>query len=280
MAVKKDASGRRSIQVEVEVPGTPEEVWQAIATGAGVSSWFVPTEVEERLRGTVTAHFGPDPGMDAIATITAWDPPRRFAAESRDFGVNAPPIATEWTIEARGGGTCIVRVVHSLFASTDDWDDQLESIESGWPAFFRVLRLYMAYFRGQRCSAVHVLAMSAEPESKVWATLAGALGLTGATKGDRRAAPLSGAPPLAGIVENVGEGKRPHQFILRLDEPAPGLCFLHTFDCGGPVMASIGLYLFGDRAPAVVARDQALWQAWMNAHFRAVADARAAGGTV
>jgi len=32
MSVKKEASGRRSVQVEVEVPGTPEEVWQAIAT--------------------------------------------------------------------------------------------------------------------------------------------------------------------------------------------------------------------------------------------------------
>ena len=42
MSVKKEPSGRRSIQVEVEVPGTPEEVWQAIATGPGISSWFVP----------------------------------------------------------------------------------------------------------------------------------------------------------------------------------------------------------------------------------------------
>ena len=48
MSVKKEASGRRSIQVEVEVPGTPEEVWQAIATGPGISSWFVPTEFEEQ----------------------------------------------------------------------------------------------------------------------------------------------------------------------------------------------------------------------------------------
>ena len=28
MSVKKEASGRRSVQVEVEVPGTPEEVWR------------------------------------------------------------------------------------------------------------------------------------------------------------------------------------------------------------------------------------------------------------
>src|SRR6185312_12283618 len=78
MSLKKEASGRRSIQVEVEVPGTPEEVWRAIATGPGVSSWFVPTEVDERVGGAVTAHFGP--GMDSSATITVWDRPRRFAA--------------------------------------------------------------------------------------------------------------------------------------------------------------------------------------------------------
>jgi hypothetical protein len=48
MSIKKEPSGRRSIQIEIEVPGTPEEVWQAIATGPGISSWFVPTEFKER----------------------------------------------------------------------------------------------------------------------------------------------------------------------------------------------------------------------------------------
>src|SRR3712207_7585820 len=59
----RSESGRRSVEAEVEVPGTPEEVWQAIATGPGISTWFVPTEVEERVGGTVTANFGP--GMDS-----------------------------------------------------------------------------------------------------------------------------------------------------------------------------------------------------------------------
>jgi hypothetical protein len=36
MSVEKEASGCRSVQVEVEVPATPEEVWQAIATGPGM----------------------------------------------------------------------------------------------------------------------------------------------------------------------------------------------------------------------------------------------------
>jgi len=73
MSVKKEANGRRSVQVEVEVPGTPEQVWQAIATGPGVGAWFVPTEVDGRVGGTVTSHFGG--GMDAVPcgwSVGAW----------------------------------------------------------------------------------------------------------------------------------------------------------------------------------------------------------------
>ena len=48
MPVRKDENGQRSVEAEAEVPGSPEEVWRAIATGKGISSWFVPTTVEER----------------------------------------------------------------------------------------------------------------------------------------------------------------------------------------------------------------------------------------
>ena len=82
MSVKKEPSGRRSVQVEVEVPGTPEEVWQAIATGPGISSWFVPTEFEERDGKPVAVKLNFGPGMESSSAVTAWDPPRRFAAEA------------------------------------------------------------------------------------------------------------------------------------------------------------------------------------------------------
>ena len=61
MSVKIEDTGRRSIQVEVEVPGTPEDVWQAIATGPGISAWFVPAEFEEQGGKPValTLDFGP-----------------------------------------------------------------------------------------------------------------------------------------------------------------------------------------------------------------------------
>jgi uncharacterized protein YndB with AHSA1/START domain len=266
MSVKIDASGRRSVQAEVEVPGTPEQVWQAIATGPGVSSWFMPADIDEREGGSVVCHFGP--GMDSVATVTAWDPPRRFAAESQDLGPEAPSIATEWIVEARSGGTCVVRVVHSLFASGDEWDGQLESSESGWPGFFRILRLYLTHFQGQRCSILQLMGSAPGPEPAAWEALTGALGLVGATPGERRTAP-AGAPPLAGNVEPIETGKHPHTLLLRLDEPAPGIASLGSFTWGDQVHVSMSFYLYGDRAPTAVARDEPLWRTWMSEHFPA-----------
>ena len=44
---------------QVEVPGTPEEVWQAIATGPGIATWFAPAEVDERVGGRIVTDHGP-----------------------------------------------------------------------------------------------------------------------------------------------------------------------------------------------------------------------------
>lgn len=266
MSVKIEESGRRSVQVEVEVPGTPEEVWKAIATGSGVSSWFVPTEVEEGEDGApvkVVSNFGP--GMESVAKVTKWEPPHRFEAESEDLGPEAPPIATEWIVEARSGGTCIVRVVHSLFASGDDWDDQMTAWESGWPAFFRILRLYLAHFPGRTGAAFQMMGTAPEPAAEVWNALTGALGFAGAAQGDRRSSP-GGAPRLSGVVAQAGEGEN-RELLLRLDEPAPGLAHLFVLPMGGQVYPVVRLYLYGDGAKAAAAREEPLWQAWLNERF-------------
>ena len=96
MSVKVESSGRRSIQVEVEVPGTPEEVWQAIASGPGISSWFAPTEFEERDGRPVAMTVNVGPGMEARSVVTAWDAPRKFVSEGDGWFPGAPPVATEW----------------------------------------------------------------------------------------------------------------------------------------------------------------------------------------
>lgn len=270
MSVKTEPSGRRSVQVEVEVPGTPEQVWEAIATGPGISSWFVPTEIEEGDYGRptkVVCHFGP--AFQTTAAITKWEPPSRFAAESRDEVTAGPPLATEWTVEARPAGGCVVRVMHSLTAETDDWNGQLESAESGWPAFFRILKLYLTHFAGQPASAIQAVGVSAEPEVKAWEMLAGSLGISGAGVGEQRTA-SAGAPPFGGRVEHTNTTH--HDVLLRLEQPTNGIAHVLGYTMGGGVFLSVRMYLYGDQASSVAKRDQPVWLEWMNTQFPAHAE--------
>jgi uncharacterized protein YndB with AHSA1/START domain len=256
MPVKKDASGRRYVQAEVEVVGTPEEVWKAIATGPGISSWFVPTEFQTDQAGKpakVVSHFSPDGSMDSVATVTAWEPPRRFVADSPGERPNDPSVATEWTVEARSGGTCIVRVVHSWFADSEDWDREYEGHEQGWSAFFRILRLYLGSFQGQPCSAFQLMAFTPEPKSKAWEILMHPLGLRDPSEG-QRVTSTAGAPRLSGVVERVGAPEYPEELLLRLDAPAPGIAHLFAMPMGGNTCVPVRLYLYGDQAAAVAAR--------------------------
>jgi uncharacterized protein YndB with AHSA1/START domain len=260
MPIKKEPSGRRSVQAEVEVPGTPEDVWQAIASGPGISSWFVPTNLDGRVGGVTTSSFGP--GMDSVATITTWEPPKRFVAETQE---GPGTVATEWTVEAKSGGTCTVRVVHSWFASSDDWDGQFEGHSYGWIGFFQILRLYLAHFRGQPCSLVQLLAASAEVKEKAWDRLVQPLGLANASAGVGVAAP-DDAPELSGVVEVVNPPEWPG-LLLRLHKPAPALAHLFALPMGGQVILSMRIYLYGHSARDLAEDVEASWRSWLNRHF-------------
>jgi len=269
MSVKVESSGRRSIQVEVEVPGTPEEVWQAIATGPGISSWFAPAEIEERDGKPVALAMNFGPGMESRSVVTAWDAPRAFTSEADGWFPGSPPVATEWSVEARAGGVCVVRVVQSLFASTDDWDDQLIGTEAGIPGALHILRMYLAHFRGQPSSFMQFMAPIEGTPADAWAALTEALGFGGAGDGEGWAVP-AGVPALGGVVEHVEES--PPGALLRLDQPGPGIAALFTMDFGGPVMATFSFYLYGDRAAETVARETPRWKAWIQERFPAPAE--------
>jgi hypothetical protein len=264
MSVKKEANGRRSAQVEIEVPGTPEEVWQAIATGPGISCWLVPTEIEERDGKPVAIKMNFGPGMEISSPVTAWSPPLKWATQSDGMAPGSPPIANEWTVEARAGGTCIVRIVQSLFASTDDWDNQLEAGAAAWPGFLRALRIYLTHFRGQRSMTMKWVAPVAAAEAEAWERATTALGLKGVRVGQRWTSP-PGVPAFSGVVEYYTEN--PYDALLRLDKPGPGIAALGAFNCGGPSMVALGFYLYGDRAAGTVSRETPLWEAWMQERF-------------
>ena len=116
------------LEFSVEVPGTPEQVWQAIATAKGMSAWFLPTEMEEREGGSLHFTMGPEMGSDG--QVTGWDPPRRIVYEEDWAALMGKdpdalsPLTSEFLVEAQSGGTCVVRVTSSGFGTGADWESE------------------------------------------------------------------------------------------------------------------------------------------------------------
>ncbi|HZX00429.1 MAG TPA: SRPBCC domain-containing protein [Trueperaceae bacterium] len=255
MSVKVDPSGRRSVAAEIDVPGTPEEVWKAIASGPGISSWFVPTTVEGRVGGTTVSHFAPDGSMDSVAQISEWQPPHRFEAKTEE---GPGTVATEWIVEARAGGVCTVRVVHSWFADGDDWDSQFEGHAHGWDSFFKLLRYYLEHFPGQESRLVTLAGQSSESVVDTFEGLMTPLGIEDGNVGGP-VTPSPDAPPLAGEVLEAMASPYGFSVILRLDDPAPALAHWIGLPMGGPVHVSGRFYLYG---PAGVAKEREVETAW------------------
>ena len=70
------------MELTFEMPGTAEQVWDAIATANGISSWFMPTDMEERVGGAVCFHMGED---SSEGTVTEFDAPHRIVYEEPDW---------------------------------------------------------------------------------------------------------------------------------------------------------------------------------------------------
>ncbi len=249
---------RRAIELEIEVPGTPEEVWRAIATGPGITSWYVPHVVEERTGGAATARFGDGPGMEVAGRVAAWEPPHRIVF---DGGEGVGGFAFEWLVEARAGGTCVVRLVNSGFGEGEPWDDQFDAMMHGWRRFMLNLRLHLERFAGG--SATPFLPMAAWPggEAEVWARLLATLGLAAPPAvGDRIWLEVPGGPVLAGEVVDV-EGRG---LALVVDEPAPGTALVGAAaQAPGATGVHVWAYLYGPEGAAAAARDGAAWAAFL-----------------
>jgi uncharacterized protein YndB with AHSA1/START domain len=114
-----------------EVAATPDQVWDAIATADGISSWMVPTRLDPQTGGAVSF----DVGFWSHGIVTDYAPPMRFAyAEPWPIADHMPtgehdlsslsPIATEFLVESASGGSCVIRVVMSAYGSGADWENE------------------------------------------------------------------------------------------------------------------------------------------------------------
>ncbi len=250
----------RRIELEVEVPVGPEEAWEAIATGPGITAWFMPAEVEGRVGGAVIHHHDAD--LSSEGRVIAYDPPRRFAYEE-DGETFAPPggppvMATEFLVESRRGGTCVVRVVMSGFGEGDAWNAAIESYTGGWRRVLASLELYLTHFRGEPVASINAARMM-KPDPGLWPRLASSLGIPAELKVGDHIATDGEAPPLAGRIEGVGDGMA----TLLLDRPSPGIGFVGIGEPADQAVVVVRCQLFGAQAAAIAAREQGAWRRWL-----------------
>jgi uncharacterized protein YndB with AHSA1/START domain len=255
----------RAIDLSIQVPGTPEEVWRAIATGPGISSWYVPHHVEEQAGGAARASFGPGPEMQVDGRVAAWEPPHRIVF---DDGEGAGGLAFEWLVQARDGGSCVVRLVNTGFGDGGEWDDQYDALQEGWKLFLLNLRLHLEHFRGREAASALPVGMWPGDPQTAWDTLTGALGVPSTlAAGDRIDLDGGDGAHLAGTVVDVAE----RRLVLLLDEPAPGTGFVVAEGHGPGCGLSVWAYLYGDDRDTLAADLGAAWQRWLNAQTPAPA---------
>lgn len=245
-------------ELELTVTGTPEQVWQAIATAEGISSWMTPATFEPQVGAAVAFDMGPD--ATSHGKVTAVEPGRRIAYEeywdalTGHEGADVTPLVTEFLIEARSGGTCVVRVVTSAFGTGADWENEFwDEMNIGWAPMLDNLRLYLASFPGQHATSLWAgTTVAATPEESV-ATIRAAI--IGDADGEGVSA--------RGITGHFERSMDRH-FLVRIEGPVPG--FLSCTSFGDDAGSGVHLqgYLFGDDAPAYVEREQPQWQAWLD----------------
>lgn len=234
------------IELETTLPASPEEVWEAIATGPGIDSWFMGrNEVEPREGGVAAMDTG---GRREESLITAYEPGKRFASRTSP-DEDGRFMAFEYLIEGRDGGSTVLRVVHSGMLG-DGWQDEYDALRRGWPFHLYTLGEYLAHFPGRTATPVFGVAQGVSGEA-VRAALTRALSLpTPITVGAIAHAEPAQLPPLTGEVVWADD----ERFELRTSD---GLYAFHHAPNG---LALMFHHLFAPNSEGA----EMAWQQWLS----------------
>jgi uncharacterized protein YndB with AHSA1/START domain len=218
------------MRLDAQVPATPEQVWDAVATGPGISSWFVGrTEIDG---ATVRTSFGD--GWIPPGVVTAADAPRRFAYRS-DTGEDGRFVAYEYLVEGRAGAATVLRTVTSGFLPGDDWADEFEAMRYGTEVFFHTLTDYLRWFPGRFATPVTAFGPPVADWPRTWQRLFAALGLG--------PAPRPGDPVRAAVIpDGVVSFVNPHALAVR----APDALYRFQRGFHGSLVAGHALFSAAD----------------------------------
>jgi uncharacterized protein YndB with AHSA1/START domain len=234
------------IRDEITVDATPDEVWEAIASGPGVDSWLMGrSEIDSASKTATFTMFG----EVSSAHITAWEPGHRYATQE-DKKPDGTFTAFEWLIEARDGGGAVVRVVHSGLLG-EDWEAEYNGLSVGDHAYMTKLAVYLEHFAPR--TAKNGLFLPGPITKDSWAAMTAAVGAgTGAADGQPARLTVPGIEPVDGSVEFVVS---PSFVGMRTDDA------MYVLIHGYNDMVFATAHYFDDRDPSAEAQ---AWQTWLS----------------
>jgi uncharacterized protein YndB with AHSA1/START domain len=198
----------RDIELSVELDASPEDVFRAVTDGTELAKWLAPgarvTAPEGGKKGTIWISWGE--GMSVEHEIEIFDAPKRIRHPSGQNGETKATLYADWQIEAREGGKTTLRLVHSGFSASADWDHEYDAHARGWRLMLQNLRHYFA--RHAHEPAVHLpfMANVESPRGAIWKTLLAKLGFSAPPKvGDPFRFTTPKGDVLTGVVDLVTE---------------------------------------------------------------------------
>jgi hypothetical protein len=168
--------------------------------------------------------------------------------------------AFEYVIEAREGGTTVLRFVHSGFID-EDWGDEFVTMTGhGWDMYLHTLAEYLKHFAGRSAVYVEAEAPAATAGPQAWAVIEKGLGLTGPVKqGDRVHLIPEGLPAIDGVVDYLVPGET----FLGVRTSDALYRFHGRSRLGMP--DAVGHHLYADGIDPDEAKQA--WQAWLDKLF-------------
>ncbi|WP_151769947.1 SRPBCC family protein [Streptomyces abyssomicinicus] len=168
------------VRREQDLPATPQQVWDAVATGAGNLGWLYPMDIEPRVGGKATR---------GDATVVDWEPPRHLAVRATQEDGFSNTLS--YHIEPVDDRTSRLRMgIHWVHTGVVDeawaWDAKADAAEKHVDLYQHGLAEYLRYFAGR--PAVYVTARRTGPTADPadFAALRRRLGLADdAAVGDR-----------------------------------------------------------------------------------------------
>lgn len=173
----------REVSVEIEISASMDDVWEALTDANELTRWFpLEARVEPGPQGTVHLSWGKD--FEWNQRIEIWNPPGQLKTsyEVRHTGEGAPgevsdsiasepvQIAIDYRLESRAGRTRL-RLVHSGFLTSSDWDDEYDGVRRGWGHELSSLRHYLERHQGRNRSVAWARALLDAPVPSIWKRL-------------------------------------------------------------------------------------------------------------